>query len=98
MNIEKNQNGSELVVKVIGRVDTVTAPELESQVKESLKGITNLELNLEELEYISSAGLRVILSLQKIMSKQGRLIITNVNETVQDIFEVTGFSEILTIE
>ncbi|SFL20199.1 anti-sigma B factor antagonist [Lachnospiraceae bacterium KH1T2] len=98
MNIEKNQNGSELVVKVIGRVDTVTAPELESQVKESLEGITNLELNLEELEYISSAGLRVILSLQKIMSKQGRLIITNVNETVQDIFEVTGFSEILTIE
>lgn len=98
MNIEKNQNGSELVVKVIGRVDTVTAPELESQVKESLEGITNLELNLEELEYISSAGLRVILSLQKIMSKKGRLIITNVNETVQDIFEVTGFSEILTIE
>lgn len=98
MNIEKNQNGSELVVKVIGRVDTVTAPELESQVKESLEGITNLELNLEELEYISSAGLRVILSLQKIMNKQGRLIITNVNETVQDIFEVTGFSEILTIE
>ncbi len=98
MNIEKNQNGSELVVKVIGRVDTVTAPELESQVKESLGEITNLELNLEELEYISSAGLRVILSLQKIMSKQGRLIITNVNETVQDIFEVTGFSEILTIE
>ena len=98
MNIEKNQNGSELVVKVIGRVDTVTAPELESQVKELLEGITNLELNLEELEYISSAGLRVILSLQKIMSKQGRLIITNVNETVQDIFEVTGFSEILTIE
>ncbi len=98
MNVEKNITGSELVVNVSGRVDTVTAPEFESQVKNSLEGINNLRLDFSGLDYISSAGLRVILSLQKIMNKQGKMVICNVNETVQDVLEVTGFSEILTIE
>lgn len=98
MTIEKNLNGAEVNVKVTGRLDTTTAPELEAELKQSFGGITKLVLDFMELEYLSSAGLRVLLSAQKTMDKQGEMIIKNVNETINEIFEVTGFIDILTIE
>ena len=98
MTIEKNLNGTEVNVKVTGRLDTTTAPELEAELKQSFGGITKLVLDFMELEYLSSAGLRVLLGAQKTMNKQGEMIIKNVNETINEIFEVTGFIDILTIE
>ena len=98
MTIEKNLNAAELNVKVSGRLDTTTAPELEAEVMGAISGVTKLVLNFEALEYLSSAGLRVLLQVQKIMNKQGEMIIKNVNETINEIFEVTGFIDILTIE
>ena len=98
MTIEKNLNGTELNVKVVGRLDTTTAPELEAAVMGSLAGVEKLVLDFTELEYLSSAGLRVLLQAQKTMNKQGEMIIKNVNETIHEIFEVTGFIDILTIE
>ena len=98
MTIEKNLNGTELNVKVVGRLDTTTAPDLEASLKESFEGVTKLILDFAELEYLSSAGLRVLLAAQKVMNKQGEMIIRNVNETINEIFEVTGFIDILTIE
>ena len=98
MMIEKNLNGAEVNVKVTGRLDTTTAPELEAELKQSFGGITKLVLDFMELEYLSSAGLRVLLGAQKTMNKQGEMIIKNVNETINEIFEVTGFIDILTIE
>ena len=98
MTIEKNLNGTELNVKVVGRLDTTTAPELETEFKQSFDGVEKLILDFAELEYLSSAGLRVILGAQKTMNKQGEMIIKNVNETINEIFEVTGFIDILTIE
>ncbi len=98
MTIEKNLNGAEVNVKVTGRLDTTTAPELEAELKQSFGGITKLVLDFMELEYLSSAGLRVLLGAQKTMNKQGEMIIKNVNETINEIFEVTGFIDILTIE
>ena len=98
MTINKELSGTTLTVKVEGRLDTTTAPQLESELKESLTGINELNLDFAALEYISSAGLRVVLSAQKIMNKQGKMIVRNVNEIVMDVFEVTGFVDILTIE
>ena len=98
MTIEKNLNGTELTVAVVGRLDTGTAPDVEEVLKESLEGITKLILDFEGLEYLSSAGLRVILQAQKTMNKQGEMVVRNVNETVTEIFEVTGFYDILNIE
>ena len=98
MTIEKILNGTELNVKVSGRLDTTTAPELETALKESFDGAEKLILDFSELEYLSSAGLRVLLQAQKVMNKQGEMIVKNVNETVMEIFEVTGFSDVLTIE
>ena len=98
MTIEKNLNGTELTVTIAGRLDTTTAPELEATFKESLAGVTKLVLDFAALEYLSSAGLRVLLAAQKVMNKQGEMIIKNVNETINEIFEVTGFIDILTIE
>ena len=98
MTIEKNLSGTELNVKVSGRLDTTTAPELEAEVMGAISGVTKLVLNFEALEYLSSAGLGVLLQAQKIMNKQGEMIIKNVNETINEIFEVTGFIDILTIE
>ena len=97
MTINKTKNGTTLNAAVEGRIDTTTAPEFESEIKASIEGITSLVLDFEKLNYISSAGLRVLLSLQKVMNKQGSMTVKNANETVNDIFEVTGFSEILTI-
>ena len=98
MTIEKNLNGTELTVKVSGRLDTTTAPELEAEVMGAISGVTKLVLNFETLEYLSSAGLRVLLQAQKTMNKQGEMVVRNVNETISEIFEVTGFSDVLTIE
>lgn len=98
MTIEKNLNGAELIVKVVGRLDTTTAPELEASLKESFEGLEKLVLDFSELDYLSSAGLRVLLQAQKTMNKQGEMVVKNVNETISEIFEVTGFSDVLTIE
>ncbi len=98
MNINKSRNGEELIIALEGRLDTTTAPELDDAVKASLDGITKLSFDFAQLEYISSAGLRVLLSAQKIMNKQGSMVVKNVSEEVKEIFEVTGFSDILTIE
>lgn len=98
MTIEKKLNGEELTIELTGRLDTTTAPGLEAELKRSVGGVTKLVFDFAELEYLSSAGLRVLLAAQKVMNKQGKMIIRNVNETIADIFEVTGFSDILTIE
>ena len=98
MTIEKNLNGTELTVTIAGRLDTTTAPDLEASLKESFEGVTKLILDFAELEYLSSAGLRVLLASQKVMNKQGEMVIRNVNETINEIFDVTGFIDILTIE
>ena len=98
MNINKVVDGSTLQISLEGRLDTTTAPQLEAEFKQSLDGITSLELDFGKLEYLSSAGLRVILAAQKTMNKQGKMIIRHVNETIMEVFEVTGFVDILTIE
>ena len=98
MTIQKNLNGSTLTVALEGRLDTTTAPQLEAELKESMDGITELNLDFEKLEYLSSAGLRVLLAAQKVMNKQGSMVIRHVNETIHEVFEVTGFIDILTIE
>ena len=97
MDITKNKDGGKLEIKVSGRLDTTTAPQLDGEIKESVDGVTELIFDLEDLEYISSAGLRVLLASQKTMNKQGEMKVTAVSEPVMEIFEVTGFSEILTI-
>ncbi len=98
LNIEKKANGKELSFVLEGRLDTTTAPQLESEVKESLEGVESLIMDMTSLEYISSAGLRVLLSAQKVMNKQGSMVVRNASDEVKEIFEVTGFSDILTIE
>lgn len=99
MNIIKTVDGDKFGLKVEGRLDTTTAPQLEEEIKAGIPGVKELTLDFSGLEYISSAGLRVLLSTQKIMNKQdGTMSVTGVNETIMEIFEVTGFSDILTIE
>ncbi|MBQ6384843.1 MAG: STAS domain-containing protein [Lachnospiraceae bacterium] len=98
LNIKKNADNDILTVELEGRLDTVTAPDLENELKDSLEGVTSLVMDLGALDYISSAGLRVLLSAQKTMNRQGSMKVTHVNETIMEIFEVTGFSDILTIE
>ena len=98
MTITKNQNGSHLDLALEGRLDTTTAPQLEAELKQSANGVTELVMDFSGLEYLSSAGLRVLLSAQKVMNRQGSMVIKNVNETIMEIFEVTGFVDILTIE
>lgn len=98
LNIEKKTEGKNLNMILTGRLDTTTAPDLEKEVKESIEGVEKLVFDFSSLEYISSAGLRVLLSAQKIMNKQGEMIVKNASDDVKEIFEVTGFSDILTIE
>lgn len=98
MNINKTIDGSALHISLEGRLDTTTAPQLEAELKQSMDGVTMLELDFDKLEYLSSAGLRVILAAQKTMNKHGKMIIRHVNETIMEVFEVTGFIDILTIE
>ena len=98
MTIEMNKNGGELKVSLEGRLDTTTSPELEEKLKKELEEVTELEFDIKDLEYISSAGLRVLLQSQKTMNKQGKMVIRNASEDIMEIFDVTGFSDILTIE
>jgi anti-sigma B factor antagonist len=98
MTINKQQNGSVLTIAVQGRLDTTTAPDLEKEIKNGLEGVSELVMDFEKLDYISSAGLRVLLSAQKAMSKQGSMKVIHVSDLVMEVFEVTGFTDILTIE
>lgn len=98
MNIKMDQNGSDLTVSLEGRLDTTTAPTLEEQLRPALGGVENLVIDLNALDYVSSAGLRVLLSAQKIMNRQGEMTVRNVNDAVMDVFEVTGFVDLLNIE
>ena len=98
MTINKQQDGSKLLIALEGRLDTTTAPQLESELRTSLDGVTELAFDLKNLLYISSAGLRVLLSAQKTMNKQGSMLVRNAGEELMEIFEVTGFVDILTIE
>lgn len=98
MNIQKALSGAALTVALEGRLDTTTAPKLEEELRSSVDGITRLVFDVEKLEYISSAGLRVLLAMQKLMNQQGEMVLQNVNEAVMEVFEVTGFSDILRIE
>ncbi len=98
MTINKAKNENTLTVSVEGRLETTTAPELDAVIKENIDGITELVFDFSKLDYISSAGLRVLLSSQKIMNKQGEMKVTNVNSIVNEILDITGFSDILTIE
>lgn len=98
MNIKKESNESTLILTLEGRLDTTTSSQLEAELNLSVSGITKLIIDMQALEYISSAGLRVLLSAQKVMNKQGEMILRNVGEVIMDVFEVTGFVDILTIE
>lgn len=98
MTIQKTKNGTSLLLAVEGRLETTTAPELEAVINNELADVTELTFDFAALEYISSAGLRVILSAQKKMNAQGTMKVTNVNEIVNEVFEITGFSDVLTIE
>ena len=98
MTITKTQNQNSLTLFLEGRLDPTTSPQLEAELSASLGGVTHLTLDLSNLAYLSSAGLRVILSAQKRMNKQGQMVVRNVNDTIMEVFEVTGFVDILTIE
>ena len=98
MTVDKKKDGANCTVLVSGRLDTTTAPELDAAVKEDIEAISELIIDFAQLEYISSAGLRVLLSCQKIMNVNGKMIIKNVNDTIMEVFEITGFNDILTIE
>lgn len=97
MEVIKNTEGSKCTIALEGRLDTTTAPQLEAELKSSLNGIDDLVFDFSKLEYISSAGLRVLLSAQKVMNQQGAMKITNVAPEILEVFEITGFTDILTI-
>lgn len=98
MHIKQNKEGKKLTVNVSGRIDTTTAPQFSDFLKEQLPGVEELVIDLKEVDYISSAGLRAILFAQKIMNSQGSMVVTNVNSDIMETFELTGFTEILTIK
>lgn len=98
MEIKQNKDGQKLTIALEGRLDTVTAPELEKVVNENLDGIIDLVFDFDKLDYVSSAGLRVLLSCQKTMQKQGKMKLVNVCNEVNEVFELTAFNKILTIE
>lgn len=98
MTINKTRDGGKLMIALEGRLDTSTAPQLESELRSDIEGVSDLTFDLKDLAYVSSAGLRVLLSAQKTMNKQGQMVICNANEDLMEIFDVTGFSDILTIK
>ncbi len=98
MNIIKNSDGEKLTLVISGRIDTNTSPMLEAELKQSVGGIKELVFDFSGVEYISSAGLRVLLAAQKVMNRQGNMKLTGVRDDVMEVFEITGFSDILTIE
>ncbi len=97
MQLSKTIHGTALHIAIQGRIDTTTAPRLEAELRADISGITELYLDFSEVEYISSAGLRVLLSAQKVMNRQGKMVVQHVNEVVMDVLDVTGFVDILTI-
>ena len=98
MNIVKTLEGKRLTISLTGRMDTTTAPKLEAELKQNISGVEELVLDFAGLEYLSSAGLRVLLAAQKVMNRQGSMVVKSVNETIMEIFEITGFVDVLTIE
>lgn len=98
MTITKTQNDSSLTLCLDGRLDTITSPMLEEEMEKSISGITELILDFKNVQYVSSAGLRVLLVAQKTMNKQGKMILTDVRDSVREVFDITGFSDILTIQ
>lgn len=98
MEIIKEINGNDLVLKLQGRLDTTTAPELEQELKNSLPGVQALTIDMEGLEYISSAGLRVMLFAQKTMNRQGSMVVRGAGPMIMEVFDITGFSDILNIQ
>ncbi len=98
LQIVKKRENDKLTLVVEGRLDTTTAPQLEAELKDALDGVTELVFDFEKLDYISSAGLRILLAQQKIMNRQGVMKVIHVNETIAEIFDITGFADILTIE
>ena len=98
MTIQKTQDGEKLTIALEGRLDTTTAPQLEGELRSAVNGISELVFDFSALEYVSSAGLRVLLSAQKVMNKQGSMVIRNVNSAIMDVLELTGFVDILNIE
>lgn len=98
MTINQTRDGGKLTIALEGRLDTTTAPQLEGELRGAVDGVSELEFDLAALDYVSSAGLRVLLAAQKIMNKQGEMVIRNANDDLMDIFEVTGFVDILNIE
>ena len=98
MEIKKNQAGNSLTIDIIGRLDAATAPQLEKELNNSLTGVKALILNFSQLEYVASAGLRVLLVAQKRMNKQGNMTIKNVTEEVKEVLDMTGFINFLHIE
>ena len=98
MEITVNKNGNELTIIPIGRIDTATAPELQTVVDENISGVTDLTFDLQKLKYLSSAGLRILMSTQKIMNKQGKMRLVHVNEDVMDVLDMTGLTDVFEIE
>ena len=98
MELKKEVNGSSLTIALDGRLDTTTAPQLEAEISGGLNGITDLTIDMAKLVYVSSAGLRVLLKAQKLMNKQGKMTVKNASQEIKEIFEVTGFDELLNIE
>lgn len=98
MEIAVNKNGTELTVSPVGRIDTATAPQLQAVVNENISGVTDLTFDFKKLKYLSSAGLRVLMSTQKVMMKQGKMRLINVNDDVMDIFDMTGLTDVFEIE
>ena len=98
MNIEKKLEGTTLTIALEGRLDTTTSPDLEETLGASLDGVTALVFDFTKLDYLSSAGLRVLLSAQKRMNKQGSMKLVHVNDAVKEVFDITGFADFLTIE
>ena len=98
MTTTKTQDGGKLTVAIEGRLDTASSPQLEGELRTAVNGVTELTFDLEKLDYISSAGLRVLLATQKVMNRQGEMKVVNVKPEIMEIFDVTGFVDILTIE
>lgn len=98
MTIDKILEGTKMTITLSGRLDTTTAPKLETELKQSISGVEELVLDFAQLEYLSSAGLRVLLAAQKVMNRQGSMVVRNVNETIMEIFEITGFVDVLTVQ
>ncbi len=98
METSMNREGNKLTVAITGRLDTLSSPDFEKEMEPAIQGITDLVIDLKNLDYISSAGLRVLLGLAQTMEDQGKMVVTNPNDAVMDVFSVTGFDDILTIE